>query len=89
MKHKRRRHRRRGRFRRRRFRYRRNDTGKFFKFLLGTIGSVMLISITFGFIPTAFFVGGIAFDYGIKTSHALIGYFFLAIFLVWFGFYKD
>ena len=60
----------------------------FFQFFLGVIGVLMLLSITLGFIPTAFFVGGIAYDYGIKTSHALGGYIIVAIFLVWYGFYK-
>ncbi len=61
----------------------------FFKFSLGICGALMLISITIGFIPTAFFIGGIAFDYGIKTSHALMGYLFVAILLLWFGFFSD
>ena len=60
----------------------------FFKFFLGIVGALMLLSITLGFIPTAFFIGGIAYDYGIKTSHALIGYVVISIFLVWYGFYK-
>ena len=61
----------------------------FFKFFLGVVGALMLISITIGFIPTAFFVGGIAYDYGVRTSIALGGYVIVAIFFVWFGFYSD
>ena len=49
----------------------------------------MLISITLGFIPTAFFIGGIAFDYGIKTSHAIIVYVITAIFFTWVGFFRN
>ena len=61
----------------------------FFKFFLGIIGALMLLSITIGFIPTSFFIGGIAYDYGIKTSNAIIGYVVVSIFFVWFRFYSD
>lgn len=61
----------------------------FFKFLLGSIGILMLLSITLGFIITAIVITGIGSGYGIPPSISIISYFILGVFLVWYGFYSD
>ena len=61
----------------------------FFKFFLGVVGILMLLSITLGFFATSFIVAGIAFDYGIPASYAIGIYAVVAIVLVWYGFYSS
>ncbi len=60
----------------------------FFKFFIGAVGVLMLLSITVGFFVTSFIVAGIAFDYGISASNAIGIYVVVAIILVWYGFYS-